>query len=337
MTTKYVLWLLLAGAPACGVGWVHERNAAVAAGAAAYARGDAAGADRAFAAALAANARRPADPRLLLNLAHAQARAGRPAAARATYGRLLAGAPAAEGSVARQQLAVLAARQGQAAQALGLLRQALLLDPANAGARYDYEVLSAYLAQRPAAPRMAPQEPAAAQPKPKPNPKPAPDEDNRPQPAEKAGPDRPGQARQPEPVPTNPTAPPERRPDAGGQPDRQRPAPAAGTAAPGGAGPGAGPSQPVGSGDTPGARRGLDRSSAADEPAAGARSTRPGTDAATPADERLQTQRERLRAMSLSPAQARQLLETLRAQEQQYLQQLTRPAAGKPDLSKPTW
>jgi hypothetical protein len=45
---------------------------------------------------------------------------------------------------------------------------------------------------------------------------------------------------------------------------------------------------------------------------------------------RLQTQRERLEAMNLSPAQARQLLETLRAQEQQYLQQLRGPAHKNP-------
>jgi hypothetical protein len=41
--------------------------------------------------------------------------------------------------------------------------------------------------------------------------------------------------------------------------------------------------------------------------------------------------------MNLSPAQARQVLETLRAQEQQYLQQLTRPTQQKPDPNKPTW
>ena len=90
-------------------------------------------------------------------------------------------------------------------------------------------------------------------------------------------------------------------------------------------------------GDAGGPQRGLDRSSVADKPAAGARSSRPGAEVASDADGLLQTQRERLQAMSLSPTQARQLLETLRAQEQQYLQQLTRPSAQKPDLSKPTW
>ena len=91
------------------------------------------------------------------------------------------------------------------------------------------------------------------------------------------------------------------------------------------------------SGGAPGAQRGLDRNSKAPEPATGGRSNRPGTDAATPADQRLQTQRQRLQAMNLSPAQARHLLETLRAQEQQYLQQVSRPASSKPDPNKPTW
>ena len=338
---KYVLWLaLLIGGPAWGgLWWVRDRNAAVAAGTAAYARGDAAGAGRAFAAALAANTRRPADPQLLLNLGHAQVRAGLAAAARATYGRLLS-SPATENSLARQQLAVLAAQRGQAAQALGLLRQALLLDPRNTSARYNYEVLSAYLAQRPAGPRMAPADaPAAPAPKPAPpaEANPASNPSKQPRPGEKPGADRPGEVSQPQAAGLPPTTPPGRRPDATGQPDPSRPSAAPGAGAAGGAKPGQGLNQPVPTGDAGGPQRGLDRSSVADKPAAGARSSRPGAEVAIDADGLLQTQRERLQAMSLSPTQARQLLETLRAQEQQYLQQLTRPSAQKPDLSKPTW
>jgi hypothetical protein len=100
---------------------------------------------------------------------------------------------------------------------------------------------------------------------------------------------------------------------------------------------GNGAPQPLPSGEEPGAQRGLDRDAGASSPTANGRSNRPGTEEATPADVQLQTQRERLQAMNLSPAQARQLLETLRAQEQQYLQQLARPAAQKPDPNKPTW
>ncbi|OGX87721.1 hypothetical protein BEN47_00760 [Hymenobacter lapidarius] len=105
----------------------------------------------------------------------------------------------------------------------------------------------------------------------------------------------------------------------------------------GGRTPGPGTPQAVASGATPGTQRGLDRSSPAAGSPGNGRNIGLGTEAATAGDAQLQTQRERLKAMNLSPAQARQLLETLRAQEQQYLQQLTRPATQKPDPSKPTW
>ena len=336
---KYVaLLVLLLGGPGWRVlTWVRDRNAAVATGAAAYNQGDAPRAATAFAAALATRAALPRytpDPRLLLNLAHAQSRAGQPNAAHATYGRLLAGSPAGLSSVARQQLAVLAARQGDVAQALGLLHQALLLDPANQGARYNYEVLSEYLARRPNAPRIVPPPPVPTPGAPKPAKDKNPVEQN--QSAEKAGSDREGEINDVKPASGAPNSPPERRPNPTGQPESQLPT-APGNAAKGGLAPGNGTAQPLNSGVAPGTERGLDRNTEMPGSTPTGRSNRPGTAAATPTDLRLQTQRERLQAMSLSPAQARQILETLRAQEQQYLQQLPRPAAQKPDPNKPTW
>ncbi len=334
---KYALLLgvLLAGTP----GWrlltmVHDRNAAVADATAAYRRGEASLAALAFKNALAAGGTRQPDPRLILNLAHAQARAGQPDAARATYGRLLTGSTPQFGSIARQQLAVLAAQRSELAQAASLLRQALLLDPANAGARYNYEVVSEYLARRPNRPQLGPSSPPPAAAKPKPNPDKNPSDNQ--QNGQKTGPDHQGQANQDQPAPS-PTAPPARRDNPPGAPDPQRPSGGSGAAALGSRQPGAGPEQPLASGDTPGQQRGLDRSSATPGTGQPGRSPRAGTEAATTADVQLQTQRERLEAMSLSPAQARQLLETLRAQEQQYLQQLARPAAQKPDPNRPTW
>ena len=334
---KYAMLLLLAlGGPVSSLlTGVRDRNVAVADATAAYAQGNAGYAAHEFAAALAAQRQKSPDPRLVLNLAHAQVRANQPEAAQATYGRLLAGAPARLGSIARQQLAVLAAQRGELAQALSLLRQALLLDPNNAGARFNYEAVSDYLARRPNSPQIAapPKAPAPAKPK-DPNEKNSMEKNK---PAEKAGTDRKGEIDDNKPAPASPTAPRTSRPNAAGQPDNQRPAENPGNAANGGRAPGNGPAQPVASGTTPGTQRGLDRTSATTGPATGSRSNQPGTDAATAADLNLQTQRERLQAMSLSPAQARQLLETLRAQEQQYLQQLTRPAAQKPDPTRPTW
>ena len=337
---KYLVLLVLAfSAPTWRLlTWVHDRNAAVAAGTAAYGRGDATRAATSFEAALAAKVLRTPDPRLLLNLAHAQTRAGQLAPAQATYGRLLTGSPAALNSVARQQLAVQAAQKGEIAQALTLLRQALLLNPRNSGARHNFELLSEYLAKRPNAPKISEPQPAPPAGAPKPSAEKEKSGAEKNQPAEKAGTNRQGEIIDPKPAPSAPKAPPESRPDPAGRPDQQQPTGAPGNGSNDGRQPGAGTPQPVASGSTPGGQRGLDRSSSS---AAGTtvtgRSSGPGTEAATAGDAQLQTQRERLQAMNLTPAQARQLLETLRAQEQQYLQQLTRPATQKQDPSKPTW
>ena len=337
MKYAVLLGILLTGGP----GWrlltmVHDRNAAVADATAAYHRGETGLAALAFKNALAAGGTRQPDPRLILNLGHAQARAGQAGAARATYGRLLVGSTPQFGSIARQQLAVLAARQGELAQAAGLLRQALLLDPANAGARYDYEVVSEYLARRPARPQLPPPPPApgpaSAKPKATPDKAPTANQQN----GQKAGNDHQDQLNQDQPAPS-PTTPSTSRTNPTGKPDPQRASGGPGVAAPGSQPPGSGPRQPLASGDAPGQQQGFDRNSASPGTNKAGRSRRPGTEPATPADVQLQTQRERLAAMSLSPAQARQLLETLRAQEQQYLQQLARPATQKPDLNRPTW
>ncbi|GAB3578397.1 hypothetical protein [Hymenobacter daeguensis] len=334
---KYLLLLLLllSGPGLNLLTRVRDRNVAVADATAAYAHGDARRAAQAFAEALAAQHAKTPDPRLVLNLAHAQVRAGQREAAYATYGRLLGSSPAGLGSVARQQLAVLLAQRGELAQALGLLRQALLLNPKNSDARADYELLTDYLARHPNGPQIAPPPTASGPEKTKPASEEHSAEKNKP--AEKEGTDRKGEANDQIPAPPSPTPPPARRPDANGQPDNQRPEASPGNAANGGRQPGTGTPQPVATGQAPGTQRGLDQSSAAAAANPNGRSNRPGTDAATAGDLNLQTQRERLQAMSLSPAQARQLLETLRAQEQQYLQQITRPAAAKPDPNKPTW
>lgn len=312
---------------------VRDRNVAVAAGQVAYAQGDAGRAAQDFEAALAAKARRVPDPRLVLNLGHAQARAGQAGVARGTYARVLTGSPDDIGSVARQQLAVLAARQGQVAQALALLKQALILNPANTGARYDYEVLSDYLARQQAPDMLPPSAGNSAQ-----QPK-APDKKSETgkSPSEKAGADNAGELPQPSQPPGPPNGQPESQPNPTSEADPQRPGNLPGNAARGGRGEGDGERQPIASGTVPGTQRGFDLSGKAGTAAPNGVSRQPGSEAALPEDARLQTQRERLRAMNLSPAQARQVLEALRAQEQQYLQQLARPATAKPDPDKPTW
>ena len=349
-------WLLAWGLLGAGLpGWrwltqVSEHNAAQARGQAAATWGRAPEAVYYYQQAVALAGRGGPSSALLLNLAQAQAQAGQAAAARATYGQLLAPAvPAAIGSTARQQLAVLLAPQ-QPAQAMGLLRQALKLDPANATARYNYELLSQYLAgQRP---DNLPRPPASPPPAPAPKAHPPRDsaqqgnDGQAPKPAAKSGTDRPGEA----PDPSQPPAGPPTGPGANGAspPLPQPAAPSTDAGGTNGAGrrPGAGSNQPLPSGTAPGSQRGLDgRAGAAAspptppsaEPALGRRA-RPGTDPATDADRQLQTQRERLKAMNLTPAQAQQLLNALRESEQQYLQQRPRTRQGAaPAPDQPTW
>lgn len=340
-------WLPLALLLSGGLpGWhwltqVREHNAAQARGQAALAGGRPTEAVYYYQQAVALAGRRGASPALLLNLGQAQTHASQLAGARATYTRLLApSVPAAIGSAARQHLAALLVQQKQLAQAISLLRQALKLNPANATARYNYEVLSQYLAhQRPDNPELSPPATGGAAPK-HPSPRDSTQREKggkSPQPAEKEGTDRPGQVPDPGQPAGGATAAPQ--PSATGQPDRQRPTSNAGTSANGGFKPGQGESRPLPSGTAPGRQRGLDAgatASGANAPAG--QSQRPGTEAATDADLELQTQRERLKAMNLTPAQAQQVLDALRANEQQYLQQRPRSRQGPaPAPGQPTW
>ena len=160
---------------------------------------------------------------LQLDLGHAYVRAGQPTAARAAYGQILTSSDAGLRSVARQQLAVLAATDGNYQQAVALLRQALTDNPANAAARYNYELLAPLLGRR-----QPPQLP--------PPPPPSPGQQNQSQP--KPGGQQPKQTQ---------TA-----PDASGPAD-----------APSGGGlkPGAGESREMGQGPAGGSSRGLDAGS----------------------------------------------------------------------------
>lgn len=347
-TGLLTLLLLSAGLP----GWrwllhVRAHNAAQAQAQAAARQGQAPEAVYYYQQAVALAGRGGPTPALLLNLAQAQAQSGQTSTARATYGHLLGPAvPAAIGSTARQQLAVLLTEQKQVAQAITLLKQALLLNPANATARYNYELLSQYLAKQPdttPTPSLSPppapgsQKSASKQDK---APQPA-DQGSAPSPGTQPGTSRPGTASapdaaaaaSPQPAPASPS------PSPAGQPNQQRPTENSGNSAQNSFRPGSGTERPLPTGTQPGRQRGLDTSpTAPGRPAPTGRSQRLGTEQATDADLQLQTQRERLKTMNLTPAQAQQLLDALRASEQQYLQQRPRARQGTPPPpGTPTW
>jgi Ca-activated chloride channel family protein len=63
----------------------------------------------------------------------------------------------------------------------------------------------------------------------------------------------------------------------------------------------------------------------------------PGQENASPEAERMQTLRKRLETLNMTPEQAQILLNAMRDNEQQYLQQLPRPGKGQARTGKPNW
>lgn len=314
-----------------GLTRIHERNAAIERGQQAYARQDYATAALAYKeAAIRLGSR---EEQVWLNLAHATARAGRSAEARNYYGHLLNSSTPSIRSIALQQLAVLATRKEDYAQAVALLRQALVANPANIDARYNYEVLRNYLARKATDPQTPP-----------PGTDGTPDverhrtsdpEKAERQPRSKPGNTQQGQLNDPS-QPQDPRNAPQPEPNATGRPTPQQPSSNAGNSAPDGFRPGTGEQRPVARGSTPGSVRGLSDEETGPE-APGGTSSRGGTEQAASDEAQLQTQRARLQQMNISTGQARQLLEALHAAEQQYLQQLPRKSTRPPDKNKPGW
>lgn len=330
MKSVLLLVLLVLG------GWssvtrIRDRNAAVEQAAAAYIRQDFAAAAQAYQRAVEELG--ATDEATILNLAHACVRAGQNSAAKAYYGRLLNSKTFSLRSVAQQQLGVLAVQKGDFAQAVGLFRLALLADPANAEARYNYEVLRDYIARRPNAPRIPPPSPTGEKADSKQASSKPPETTK--QSGTRAGNDRRGELNEPN-LPPDPKNAPQPRPDEAGKPDANQSGAAPGNTARDGFRPGAGTERRVSRGTEPGNSRGLGTGAEGEETADG-RSREADTEAATLDETQLQTQRARLQQMQLSPGRARQILESLGAAEQQYLQQLPRRAARKPASDKPAW
>jgi tetratricopeptide (TPR) repeat protein len=310
-----------------GLTRVHNRNEAVQQAAAQYAHGNFAAAANLYQQAVEVYGGHQEE--LLLNLAQSCARAGRVAEAQAFYGRLLTSHTRTVRGKAQQQLAVLRAQQGEYAQAVGLLRQALLTNPRNAVARYNYEVLSNYLARNGNSPHIP--QPASSQ-RSKQEQQPLDASNSQPQAGAQAGNQQQGQLNDLT-QPDDPRNPQQTKQDPNGQRDPTQRSAADGSAAQGGFQPGVGTRRNVASGTEPGTTRGLDTDA---EGSASGRH-RAGTDPATLNEAQLQTQRARLQQMNLSTGQAKQLLEAMNTAEQQYLQQIPHKAASKPAAGQPTW
>ena len=263
------------------------------------------------------------DDQLQLNLAHAYYQAGRWPEAQQEY-RLLVSHPYRHlRSVAHLQLGNIATRQKKYRQALALFRAALVAEPGNDAARYNYELLKKYIDLHPETPKDTPE---AKQDKP----------ENEHETDSLASP--PPAADQLEPQP-------KRKPDADGNAEEEIEQPAPDTDGQqqqnaGAEGRGQGLHSLDGaqereqqSGSAPGDTEGLDP-----EGQSGAALPQGGSaEGISDSDERAQMQRARLQQMNMSPEKARLLLDAMRNAELQYIQQLPKKSTRAPDPSKPDW
>lgn len=267
------------------------------------------------------------DREIKLNLAHAYFQANNQPQAFRTYQPLLTKTPLDVSSLVNLQLGVLVAPTDKT-QALTYFKNALVLNPQNEEARYNYELLKKYLIQHPeeAAPTIPPPHPG--QPRPQPAKR---------QKSPSAGPsenpacDRTAQvpdATQPNP---NLTPPPHANPSnaAGNRPDP-------GHSRSGEPVTNAQQKQEAKAGTLAGDQKGV-REQVSEAPPLNRRPSPGGPEESSEQDKNRQTAYERLRPAAISPEKARMLLEALREAEAQYLQQLPRPNPQKADLTKPNW
>ncbi|MBF9252587.1 tetratricopeptide repeat protein [Pontibacter sp. 172403-2] len=261
------------------------------------------------------------DDQLRLNLAHAYYEAGLMEQAKEAY-RLLADHPTSHlRAVVHLQLGNIAARQQKYKQALSLYRQALIADPASETARYDYELLKKYLELHPEKAEQATEEklPPKAQEDSLQAPPPS-DEQLEPQPGKKED------AQGNETAETDKQEPSDRSTDQQ-QPEGGEPEDSSGNDA-------GDKNREEAGGTAPGDTKGQ---SLEDAPLSGQSPLHGSSENASGQDQRAQTQRIRLQQMNMSPEKAKLLLDAMRNAELQYIQQLPKKSARKPDPGKPDW
>ncbi|WP_242920289.1 tetratricopeptide repeat protein [Pontibacter liquoris] len=267
------------------------------------------------------------DDQLRLNLAHAYYQAGAPEKAQESY-RLLAEHPSSHlRAIAHLQLGNIAAGRHKYKQALARYRQALIADPDNEKARYDYELLKKYLALHPEkATEDEPQKlpPPSGQGSDSLQTPPPAQENQEPQPGSK--PDDAGTDEKEMDTPQPSGTPTEQQQQGGGKGNQLE---SNSSQASGNNG-----DQEEASGTEPGDTKGqtMENATLPNQQGLGG-----GSENITDQDQRAQTQRRRLQQVNMSPEKARLLLDAMRNAELQYIQQLPKKSDKKPDRSKPDW
>jgi tetratricopeptide (TPR) repeat protein len=263
------------------------------------------------------------DDGLLLNQAHAAFLAGDEARASRNYTLLARNPDPVLQSIAATQLGIIYFRKENPERALYTFKKALIQDPTNETARFNYELVKKYLAANPSLAKGRPR-PPQQQPPGSLNP------DN----GGQTTPARPSQQGSQGTTPDDQAAgtnPPVDRPDTGagnrgntGTDESRQPQPG-------------GPGKPQ---DTPQGQSGKGPKGLSEEAGLGNNGggqNKGGTEALSQQEKQMQTLRARLQDADLSPEKATQLLEALRQAELQYLQQVPRKATRPKRDDRPDW
>ncbi|OKL40041.1 tetratricopeptide repeat protein [Pontibacter flavimaris] len=251
------------------------------------------------------------DDQLRLNLAHSYYQAGLLQQATAAY-QYLADHPTPHlRALAHLQLGNIHTKQKKYKRALSLYKLALVAEPGNDAARYNFELLKKFLTLHPEAAeeQEAPEQQSTAeqeqQPPPaeedlEPQPKKKPDEQGEQQETDKPSPGQDGQQQQAG-----------RSEEQQGDQEREK---AAGEA----------------NGDT----EGLQFNNLFDK---SGQQHRGSSEEVSEEDQQAQMRRARLRQANMSPEKARILLDAMRNAELQYIQQLPKKPTREPEPGKPDW
>ncbi|PTX18839.1 tetratricopeptide repeat protein [Pontibacter mucosus] len=252
------------------------------------------------------------DDQLRLNLAHSYYQAGLLPQATAAYQYLADHPQPRLRALAHLQLGNIYTRQKKYKRALALYKQALVTEPGNEAARYNFELLKKYLLLNPEAGiedepaedkvgsmEQKPEPPATADsPKPRQNPDAQCDQQEE---IDTPEPDQNGQEQQPAGSHELPE----------GEKEREE-----------------------ATGEEEGDEQGQKQDNPFDKNGQQHKGSAEGISAE---DEMAQTRRARLRQANMSPEKARLLLDAMRNAEMQYIQQLPKQSTRQPDRSKPDW
>ncbi|MDQ4140302.1 MAG: hypothetical protein M3142_07230 [Bacteroidota bacterium] len=263
------------------------------------------------------------DRAVRLNLAHAYFQQNKMSQADKYYKPLLTKTPARTASLVNLQLGVITASEDKT-KALNYFKQALILNPLNEEARFNYEWLKKYLAAHPE------ENDAAIPPPQRDQAKPDSTEQRKETPASGKKEDNQGAMQQEMPDPTNLD---QQNPP---QPNTNENKPGSGETESNANLPNASSNKQrrENFGMQPGATRGLNRGTDLDNEGGSANGGREESDEG---DNNSQTTYERLREANLTPEKAKMLLDAMLESEKQYLQQIPRQSTRKRDSSKPDW